>query len=138
MATSQSTTTGADGAGYFAVYAEHAKTLRTWLTAYGIGGPVLILGQDKLWNALKDAQLLNDVGALFLLGVALQVTLAAVNKAVMWGCYYGEDEPTYKETTSYKVAEWTSKQYVIDLLVDLASIILFAVATFFCFAALSQ
>ncbi len=28
-----------DGAGHYAAYEEHARTLRTWLVTYGIGGP---------------------------------------------------------------------------------------------------
>ena len=35
--------TEASGGGHFENYAEYAKTLRSWLVAYGIGGPVLFL-----------------------------------------------------------------------------------------------
>ena len=33
---------------YLNAYAEHSKTLRTWLVAYGIGAPVLLDGSQPL------------------------------------------------------------------------------------------
>lgn len=33
---------------YFQAYAEYSKVLRTWLVAYGIGAPVLLLTNEPL------------------------------------------------------------------------------------------
>jgi hypothetical protein len=125
-----------DGEGHYLAYLEHARTLRTWLVAYGIGGPVLILSQDSLWKRLMASGHLPRIATLFLIGVALQVFLAAVNKNAMWAVYYGTIEPSYKQTYRYKIGEWLSSQYTIDFALDLATMILFAVATYRCFIVL--
>jgi hypothetical protein len=124
------------GEGHYAAYEEHARTLRTWLVAYGIGGPVLILSQAEVWKRLAASGSLRLIASLFLSGVVLQVVLAAVNKSAMWACYYGELEPAYKSTRRYKIGLWLSERYLIDFLFDIAGMFLFAYATYLCFAAL--
>jgi hypothetical protein len=124
------------GDGHYAAYEEHARTLRTWLVAYGIGGPVLILSQADVWKRLAASGSLRLIAGLFLSGVVLQVILAAINKSAMWACYYGELEPSYQSTRRYKFGRWLSEQYSIDLVVDLAGMCLFAYATYRSFAAL--
>ncbi len=42
----------APGDGYYKVYEEYSKTLRTWFVAYGIGAPVLVLNNDELRRAV--------------------------------------------------------------------------------------
>ena len=69
-------------------------------------------------------------------GVGLQVSLAALNKSVMWVCYFGGVNPGYQSTIRYKIACKLAEHYVIDLLCDLAAIGLFTVATYRCFSAL--
>ena len=128
-----------DGGGneHFTAYSSHSSTLRTWLVAYGVGGPVLILSQYKIWAILAKSGSLRLIAVLFLVGVTLQVLLAAVNKSVMWSCYYGEVVPKYKKTWRYRVAGWLSEQYLIDLSCDLASMAVFGLATYFCFTSLA-
>ena len=128
--------TSDDGEGHYLAYLEHARTLRTWLVAYGIGGPVLILSQDSLWKRLAASGHLSMIAALFLCGVALQVLLATTNKNAMWAVYYGELEPKYQATRRYKLGLWLSSQYAIDFLCDFASLALFAYATYQCCVAL--
>jgi hypothetical protein len=125
-----------DGAEHFASYREHANILRTWLVAYGVGGPVLILSQDKIWGKLSTSGSLRLIAVLFLTGVSLQVASAAINKSVMWACYYGETEPMYKATVRYKIANWLSGQYLIDFTCDTAAMATFAAATYFSFSSL--
>jgi hypothetical protein len=127
---------GESGDGHYSVYEEHAKTLRTWLVAYGIGGPVLILSKDSIWTKLGETGLLRPMAELFLAGVVLQVLLSAVNKSAMWACYYGEIEPAYTITKRYKFGLWLSELYIIDFAIDLASMGLFAYATYLAFLAL--
>ncbi|SEQ29957.1 hypothetical protein SAMN04488038_105178 [Solimonas aquatica] len=119
-------------------YSQHAGVLRTWLVAYGIGAPALFLSQDKIWEVLAKSGRLPSIGILFLAGVALQVVLAAVNKSVMWACYYGEMKPAYKDTRRYKLADWLSRQYAIDFVLDLISMGGFGIATYQCFVVLSS
>jgi hypothetical protein len=113
----------------YAAYEEHSKTLRTWLVAYGVGAPVLLLTNDSIWKALAGSGTAPEIGTMFLIGAALQVSLAAINKAAMWVSYYGEIEPGYRTKTRYRLAHWVAQQFWIDLLIDLASMILFGMAT---------
>jgi hypothetical protein len=126
-----------DGAGHYAAYDEHAKTLRTWLVAYGVGAPVLIVSTEAMWKQLVGTGVLPLVATLFLLGVGLQVLLAAVNKSAMWACYYGEIHPPFKKTRRYKVGEWLSSRYFIDFWCDILAIGLFCAATYFAAKALA-
>ncbi len=72
--------------GFYAAYEEHTKTLRTWLVAYGIGAPVLFITHDTLMKAVQKSGEGRSLGLLFLIGVAIQVVLAALNKRSCGGC----------------------------------------------------
>lgn len=122
--------------GHYSAYEEHAKTLRAWLVAYGIGGPVLIVTQEPVWRKLASSGHLRTTAVLFLLGVALQVLLAALNKSAMWACYFGELEPDFKRRRRYRFAHWLAERYSIDLICDLSAICLFGAATYLAFDAL--
>lgn len=125
-----------EGAEFFAAYSQHSSVLRTWLVAYGIGAPALFLSQEFLWVTLSKSGQLPRIAALFLSGVVLQVLLAAINKSVMWACYYGIAVPTYKSSKRYKFASWLSERYLIDFACDLVSMTAFGIATYWCFALL--
>jgi hypothetical protein len=127
---------GDDPDGHFAAYEEHAKTLRTWLVAYGVGCPLLILGHDSIWQQLAKSGVLPLLTTLFLAGVAVQVMLSAVNKSAMWVCYYGHIDPDFTSTLRYKAGHWLSTRYSIDLTCDVASLVLFSAATYFAITAL--
>ena len=124
--------------GHFSVYNQHSAVLRTWLVAYGIGAPALFLSQDKIWQALAKSGTLPRIGLLFLAGVFLQVLLAALNKSVMWACYYGEQDLSYQKTRRYRGAHWLSDKYSIDLAADLGAMAAFALATYLCFSVLAN
>lgn len=114
----------------YKAYEEHSRNLRTWLVAYGIGGPVLIVSNQRLSDLLINSADLRNYIYAFLGGVAIQVFLSVLNKNVMWGCYCGEQLEEYRNRILYKFANWFSVQYWIDFLADLISIILFVYATF--------
>jgi hypothetical protein len=100
------------------------------------------LGQSTEWYQMKELSVLKvgslpTIAALFLAGVVLQVVLAAVNKSAMWALYCGEVDREYAKTRRCKVGSWLSERYVIDLALDLASMVLFAWATYECFVALT-
>lgn len=117
----------------FEVYKDHSNVLRAWMAAYGVGTPVLLLSQEKLWGILMSAGSAANIAALFLIGVALQAFLAALNKYVMWSCYYGEINESYSTGRLCALTRILAKQAWIDLLVDFVSIICFAWSTYLCF-----
>lgn len=121
----------------FEAYSQHSAVLRTWLVAYGIGAPALFLSQDKIWIALAKSGHLPDIGRLFIAGVFLQVLLAAINKSVMWACYYGEEMPKFKTTKRYLCASSLSEIYLIDIVCDLITMATFGSATYLCFSVLA-
>jgi hypothetical protein len=127
---------GGQGAELFEVYKDHSNVLRTWLTAYGIGAPVLLLSQEKLWEKLGQAGNLREIAIVFLAGVAIQAMLAALNKYVMWSCYYGETSESYAKGWLFKVSQVVANQAWIDLLVDIVSIACFVWGTYLCFRSL--
>ena len=47
----------------------------------------------------------------------------------MWGIYFGEFKEAFKSTRRYRVCHWFSDQFWIDFAIDVATLILFALAT---------
>ena len=125
-----------ESTGFYEAYVDYSRTLRTWLVAYGVGAPVLFVSNEAARKAIGVSGLAGSVAVLFLLGVFIQVLLSTVNKAAMWACYYGEVEPSFKNTKRYKVSDWVSERLWIDILCDVASIGLFATASYFVIRAL--
>jgi hypothetical protein len=117
--------------GFYAAYEEHTKTLRTWLVAYGIGAPVLFLTHDTLMTAIKKSGEGSTLGLFFLVGVGIQVGLAALNKTIMWRLYKAEldNESVGNHGMILRICDWLSDKYLIDFVADLATIALFALAT---------
>ena len=134
--------------GHYKVYEEHMKTLRAWFVAYGVGGPVLFVTQNDFATTLVNSGLSQLVGVLFLVGVLLQALVALFNKWVNWGLYYFDEDDTDAgsavdtvETTGDEVdtaakpqklqhfCESYSSKVWIDIVADLATLLLFAIAT---------
>jgi hypothetical protein len=57
----------------FSAYSEYNKTLRTWLVAFGIGGPALFMTNDGIAKRLVATGELRMVVVLFLIGAGVQV-----------------------------------------------------------------
>ena len=127
--------TAADG--YYKVYEEYAKSLRTWLVAYGIGGPVLFLTNAGPRAELARSGASRCIALAFLVGVALQIALAALNKTLMWANYYAEITPGAGDRGFFRAVSWLSGQFWIDFLVDLGSLGLFGWATWMAFVILT-
>jgi len=134
--------------GHYKVYEEHMKTLRAWFVAYGVGGPVLFITQNDFATTLVSSGLSQLVGVLFLVGVLLQALVALFNKWVNWGLYYFDEddvEPSSAvdtiETTDVETdtqaksqklqrfCESYSSKVWIDIVADLATLVLFSIAT---------
>jgi hypothetical protein len=141
-------TMSATSDGHYKVYEEHMKTLRAWFVAYGVGGPVLFVTQQDFAATLVDSGLSQVVGVLFLVGVLLQALVALFNKWVNWGLYFFDEDDTDTrsvvetvETSSDAVetemqsqklkrfCESYSSKVWVDILADLATLVLFAIAT---------
>ena len=114
----------------FEDYDEFAKVLRTWFVAYGIGGPVLLLTNDAVRCEIATSGYAPRIAWEFLIGVGLQVLLTIFNKVALWGCYKAAREPKLRTRCVYRAAEWFAYVLWIDLLVDVSSFILFALATY--------
>jgi uncharacterized protein YaaQ len=124
------------GAEFYEAYEEHSKVLRTWLVAYGIGAPVVLLTNETAATKLVMSGGFGAAGTLFLVGVAAQVSLAALNKTVMWACYFAERHPEVKTHKRFRAAYWISEQFLIDFVVDVVTMALFAWATWMLFGVL--
>lgn len=108
--------------GFFGVYAEYAKTLRAWLVAYGVGGPVLFATNDAMAARVGASAEATVITYLFLGAVAAQVFIAVVNKWAAWFVYLGIDDEDVQKWKSYRTTVWLSRQAWIDMLVDVGSI----------------
>lgn len=129
-----------DHEGHFDNYAEYSKTFRSWMVAYGIGGPVLLLtSKDAPQNIAKSPHL-RLIVTLFVLGVAMQILLALINKWAAWHMYKGafsiyqkiEGDPdcdNHHDTKRYKLWKWINRQSWIDFWFDVTAVILFSIAT---------
>jgi hypothetical protein len=125
-----------DGDAFFKVYEEYSKTLRTWLVAFGVGGPVLFLTNQAIAAKLAGSGYSAWIAGLFLVGVALQVTLAMLNKHAMWACHIAASKPHDEHTRFEQWGEWISDQYWIDVIVDVLSLLVFSIAAIWAFRVL--
>ncbi|MFQ6308841.1 hypothetical protein [Lysobacter capsici] len=114
---------------HFTNYTEYAKTLRTWLVAYGIGAPVLFVTNPTVAKQVKESGFGSYIVYLFMAGVALQIMIALINKWAAWHMYFGEENSEYKAGSGYKKWEWVNSQTRLDLALDALSIAAFVVAT---------
>jgi hypothetical protein len=110
-------------------YREFAKTLRTWLVAYGIGVPVLFASQDKLADKVAASGYGRQIIVLLLVGVAIQIASAFLYKTAMWYLYCGELTPEICGGKRYRFADWISMQYWLELLFDVSAVTLFVIGT---------
>jgi hypothetical protein len=123
---------------YFESYAEYNRILRSWFVAFGIGGLAMFLVEDKLRDALIGSGAARLVIALFLAGVALQILVAGMNKYANWYCYAGEDDAAYRRTAAYRFWSGIARQFIIDVVVDLATAFSFFAAIGILFSVFSR
>jgi len=113
---------------YFESYAEYNRILRSWFVAFGIGGLAMFLVEEKLRDALTGSGQARVVIALFLSGVALQILITGLNKYANWYCYAGEDDPAYQRTAAYRFWSGIAREFIIDVVVDVATTVCFFMA----------
>src|SRR5579863_7876767 len=71
----------------FANYSEYNKVLRTWFVTFGLGGVSVFLINDKLGTTLKASGYMPVIVYAFLVGCALQILIALINKNCAWHAY---------------------------------------------------
>lgn len=114
---------------YFANYADYSRTLRAWLVAYGVGGPVLFMTNEKVSEKIAKSGEAHLIISLFLIAVAVQVMGSFINKWAAWYVYRGHDDDAYQMKRKYKSWSWVNKQTWFDIGVDLVSMVLFSWGT---------
>jgi len=115
--------------GFYAVYSDYTKTLRTWLVAYGVGGPVLFVTQDMIAKPVIESGKAFWIVCLFLVGVAAQVFIALVNKYVNWYLYNKADPTQPRNENVHRRVDWLSERIGLDVSMDIISIVAFGWAT---------
>lgn len=117
---------------YHSAYAEGSRMFRTWLIAYGVGGPVLFLTQGGICLKIINSGEAAMIVYLFLFGVFLQVMIALINKWINWILYAYADSSERKSSIKeeiYGFADIVSEQFWLDIAADLGSILAFGLAT---------
>ena len=113
----------------YSVYEEYAKTLRTWFVAYGIGFPAVILSRKELFDSFKESSDFKLIISLFLIATALQIMISFLNKWAAWirHNYFSRGK---QNSSSYKIADWYSNQYGIDVFLEVITFLSFAYGTY--------
>lgn len=112
----------------FAHYSEYNKVVRAWFVTFGIGGPTLFLLNSEIARRLTESRMLTWVTILFLIGCALQIFNAVLNKFCALNEYSGVAYPEKTLTRSYKILARVNRMNWIDVVCDVVCFIVFAVA----------
>ena len=116
--------------GFYEPYSHLARTLRGWLVAYGIGGPVLMMSQDLFSDAVVESGNGRLISILFLLGLALQIAEALIQKYSMAVFYESELDISVVERRRYRAAAFFTDQYLLSIVFDVATIAAFSIGTY--------
>ncbi|MEQ1930912.1 MAG: hypothetical protein ABL957_10320 [Parvularculaceae bacterium] len=137
-------TTNDEAKAYLESYTRFAQDLRLWLTGYGIGGPALFVTQPFVSEKIADAWQSVWIVSLFLAGVFLQVFYVKLHKWSQWQLYHQKNDfagnpsppisrgakcPSKSQEATFQRADWVSRQYWIDNVIDWGSVALYAGAT---------
>ena len=114
---------------FYEAYADGSRNLRAWFVAYGIGGPVLFLTQEGANRKIANSGHGKMIVILFLIGVLLQIIIAAINKWANWYIYAYTDSKPEDRPRAFHAATWISDKFCIDVFCDLGSLVTFAWAT---------
>ena len=114
---------------FFQNYADYSRAVRAWLVAYGIGGPVLFMTNDKLTERVAKSGYGAEIIGMFLIGVGLQIVSAMINKWAAWHVYRGIGDDAYKKRQRYRIWYWVNDQTWIDICADLLALGALAYAT---------
>ncbi len=113
---------------YYENYAEYNRTLRAWFVIFGVGGPATFIVNRDLTARLAGSGSFTCVAILFLIGAGAQVLIAFINKMASWCAYYGEADRRFARGRLYRLMMRVNNQFWLDVVMDLASIVTFALA----------
>lgn len=108
-------------------YRQHSNNFRTWLIAFVIGVLAFLSTSDKAWEAFFAAPNARCIAYLLLLGAALQIGLALIDKYASWFCLYAENKGDTK-TLKVMAGKWWLENDWPSILIDLATVGAFAYA----------
>lgn len=112
----------------FQAYFEYNRILRTWFVAFGIGGLAMFLINDKIADRLAEACKLRAVVTLLLIGAALQVIGALMNKIANWYTYQSTIDKKVLGSKRHQISEWFVNQFWPDIVLDVGTIAAFGYA----------
>ena len=148
-----------DRATHLGRYSEHNSRLQTWIGGYGAGLATALIYQfrtvlDDARQALKavspldpahDAAVLQIATTkmylrhsleLIALALSLQIALLMLNKGSQWRlAHMGNDRQSWNWRC--RLAHWFSGKYIFDIVCDIGSVGLLAIATYKAMQALS-
>lgn len=120
------------------VYSDYNKLLRTWMVAYGVGGPIILATNDTIHYVFSWYKYANIIVWLFLVGVLFQVIVAFINKWAAWQIYVGEYDGDHQASRLFKIWDWINDQQWIDFSADLISFCTLLTATVWTVVAISS
>jgi hypothetical protein len=130
----------------FENYSKYNFTLRAWFVLFGIGGPVTILANEHLLEVILNKHEYFYAIDYFIFGMSAQIIAAFINKICAWCNYYGRSEEGKRATLIFRrgfgnswlfsFSSWVSRQFLIDISLDLITGFLFANGIWLIFNAL--
>lgn len=115
---------------YYDSYREFSWKFRLWLIAYGVSIPVIVISNKSLLDLIKCDKYGQLWIMLTLLGVFIQVFLTWAFKICMWYCDRHVKGAISSESNKYKISVWISEHYIIEILIDIVTLLLFTVSTY--------
>jgi len=113
---------------YFEQYWRYCNAVRNWLVAFGIGCCILLISEkDGIFKDVSTQKKL-DIVFFLIIGVISQILLALLNKYIHWCVYWGMENRNFEKSIYYKIAFKISSYFWIDVLVDVFTIFMFAIA----------
>jgi len=109
---------------YLESYHQYNRILRSWFVAFGIGGPVIFLTNDRLYEDFLSLSGKVFIINLFLLGLSIQIFIVFVNKLANWYKY------SHTEGCCYNIANWLIGQFWIDILCDVSTMLVFGLGIY--------
>ena len=131
MNESRNSSENIDSQGYFNTYLEYNKTLRVWLATCGIGGPALLISGDALRAQVLKNQKIETIIICFLAGVCAQILGTFINKYANWYLYHREMHPNESVNWISRSFHFISDMIIIDIAIDISTIILYSVSLFY-------
>ena len=106
-------------------YLEYNRTLRAWYAAFGVGGPALLVTNEKLLLAVEKSGLGSLLVICFFGGLTLQVLNALANKWMNWYRYEDICGRAARPKFMKGVALWYRDAYLLHVVFDIVTGLLY-------------